>query len=175
MVQVASVPSVLTSTGRHRRICSHNYLQDAIGYQALWFGIRFPISVSDLQTVGAMPVLGASTQRKQAPPHLQTQAEELALLRQSQREFHQSVCSVNMAQNQKKSPAQGSWGSKFSPCFLKAVGQSGWVWLWRVRPLLSSYFCPQGPQANHLSVNLGVKWVNDGQLLHRAEAWGHGS
>lgn len=79
------------------------------------------------------------------------------------------------AQNQKKNPAQGSWGSKISPCFLKAVGQSGWVWLWRVRPLLSSYFCPQGPQANHLSVNLGVKWVNDGQLLHRAEAWGHGS
>lgn len=26
-----------------------------------------------------------------------------------------------------------------------------------------------------LSANLGVKRVNDGQLLHRAEAWGHGS
>lgn len=96
MVQVASVPSVLTSTGWHRRVCLHNYLQDAIRYQALWFGIWFPISVSDLQTVGAMPVLGASEQRKQAPPHLQTQAEELALLRQSQGEIHQSVCSVNM-------------------------------------------------------------------------------
>lgn len=47
------------------------------------------------RTAGAMPLRGTSAHRKQAPPHLQTQAEELALLQQLQREIHQSVCSMS--------------------------------------------------------------------------------
>jgi len=39
---------------------------------------------------------GAWAPRKQAPPHLRTQAEELALLQQSQREILRSVRSMNM-------------------------------------------------------------------------------
>lgn len=152
MVQVASVHSVPTSTGWRRRICLHNYSPDAIWYQALWFRMCFTIWVSNVRTAGAMPLRGTSARRKQTPPHLQTQAEELALLQQLQRDS--SVCMQHeygyAAHHRKKSPTPGSWGSKFSPCFLKAMGQSGWVWLRRVRPLLSSYLCPQGPQANYL-------------------------
>lgn len=76
-----------------------------------------------------------------------------------------------VCQHQKKSPASGSWCSKFSSCFLKAAGHSGWVWLWRART------CSARPArtSRKLSVNLGVKQVSDGQLLHKAGAWGHGS
>lgn len=152
MVRVTSVPIIPTSTGWLRHM--HKYLQDAIGYRALRSGECFPVPESTTS------------------PQLPTQEE--ALLSQSKSfinlygawMYPSSLApkekSITRFQRQKVQPV------------LSESRRTKWITFPTEGQTIAQLLPLPTRTSNKLSVNLDCRWVNDGQPLHRAEAWGHG-